>query len=154
MDKTAVMGLLERPRGAEHSLVRTHVLEDTTARTMQEIVRRNVEPGASLYTDQHRSYAGLARDYIHEVVDHAAVYVRDRVHTNGLENFWSLVKRAIHGTYVSIEPFHVFRYIDEQAFRFNHRRDTDRGRFLGVLSSVVGKRLTYDDLTGAAVCKT
>lgn len=151
-DKTAVMGLLERPRSAPHSLVRTAVLPETTARTMQAVVRRNVEPGAALYTDRHRSYTALASDFMHAVVDHVSTYVDGRVHTNGLENFWSLVKRAIHGTYVSIEPFHVLRYIDEQAYRFNTRGDSDTGRFLSVLRHISGKRLTYAELTGQEMC--
>ena len=149
MNKTAVMGLLERPRGAGHSLVRTHVLHEDDGKRLQAAIRSNVEPGSSLYTDGHVSYIGLARDYGHEVVNHAVEYVRGRVHTNGLENFWSLVKRAIHGTYVSIEPFHVTRYIDEQAFRFNTRKANDGQRFRWLLNEIVGKRLTYSKLTGA-----
>ena len=147
-DKTAVMGLLERPRNSPHSLVRTTVLPDTTQRTMQAEVRENVKAGADLFTDRHWGYYGLDSDYIHGVIDHASEYVRGKVHTNGIENFWSLLKRAIHGTYVSIEPFHVFRYLDEQTFRFNNRGDTDRGRFLRAVASVIDKRLTYDELTG------
>lgn len=150
MDKVAVMGLLERPRGAEHSLVRTMVLDETTKDRMQGEIEKNVAPGSSVYTDNHRSYLGLsAKDYMHDVVDHAAYYVKGRVHTNGLDNFWSLVKRALHGTYVSIEPFHVFRYIDEQAFRFNNRGANDGQRFARLLKNVVGKRLDYATLTGA-----
>ena len=86
---------------------------------------------------------------MHDVVDHVAVYVKGRVHTNGLENFWSLVKRALHGTYVSIEPFHVFRYLDEATFRFNTRKANDGQRFRQLLHEVVGKQLTYSELTGA-----
>ena len=148
------MGLLERPRGAAHSLVRTMILDETTRARMQGEIRKNIEPGASIYTDQHGGYYGLAKDYMHEVVDHASEYVRGRVHTNGLENFWSLVKRALHGTYVSIEPFHVFRYIDEQAFRFNTRKANDGQRFVRLVKHVVGKRLTYAELTGAEACQT
>jgi len=151
-DKTAVMGLLERPRSAPHSLVRTAVIADSKKRTMEAVVRRHVEPGASIYTDRHFGYRGLAADFMHAVVDHITTYVDGRVHTNGLENFWSLVKRAIHGTYVSIEPFHVFRYIDEQAYRFNTRGDTDTGRFLSVLGNIAHKRLTYSELTGKEMC--
>ncbi len=147
-DKTAAIGLLERPRNSPHSLVRTRVLSEVTQRTMQGYVRENVEPGSNLYTDRHWGYFGLASDYMHDVVDHVTSYVEGRVHTNGLENFWSLVKRAVHGTYVSIEPFHVFRYLDEQAFRFNNRETDDSNRFLRVLRDIVGKRLTYDELTG------
>ena len=148
-DKTAVMGLLERPRNAPHSLVRTHVLPNTTQRTMQAEVRENVKAGANLFTDRHWGYWGLDSDYMHEVIDHVHEYVRGKVHTNGIENFWSLLKRTIGGTYVSIEPFHIFRYLDEQTFRFNNRGDTDRGRFLNAVVSVIGKRLTYAELTGA-----
>ena len=152
-DKTAVMGLLERPRNAPHSLVRTTVLDDVTQRTMQGHVRANVEEGANLYTDRHWGYYGLGADYMHEVIDHVHEYVRGRIHTNGIENFWSLLKRMIGGTYVSIEPFHVFRYLDEQAFRFNTRGDNDRGRFASVVSAIVDKHLTYSELTGAEACQ-
>lgn len=147
-DKTAVMGLLERPRGASRSLVRTTVIKDTTKATIQGIVRRHVQSGASIFTDGHSAYEGLVSDYIHEIVDHAVEYVRGRVHTNGLENFWSLFKRAIHGTYVSIDPFHIRRYLDEESFRFNERHDDDSGRFVTVLKGIVGKRLTYAELIG------
>jgi hypothetical protein len=95
------------------------------------------------------SYEGLAGEYAHQVVDHATQYVDGRVHTNGLENFWSLLKRGISGTYVSVEPFHLFRYLDEQMFRFNNRKDLDdKGRFDLTVSQLVGKRLTYAQLTG------
>jgi hypothetical protein len=94
------------------------------------------------------SYRGLSEDYQHEVIDHAIEYVRDAVHTNGIENFWSLLKRTIKGTYVSVEPFHLGRYLDEQSFRFNEREDNDLGRFKSVLSSVSGRRLTYKELIG------
>ena len=146
------MGLLERPHGASHSLIRTTVLDEVTQKRMQGEIRKSVETGASIYTDRHWGYFGLSKDYMHDVVDHVTVYVKDRVHTNGLENFWSLVKRAIHGTYVSIEPFHVFRYLDEQAFRFNNRKASDGQRFVRVLKEIVGKRLTYHELTGKEAC--
>ena len=133
---------------APHSLVRTHVLNDVTQRTKQGHVRANVEPGANLYTDRHWGYYGLKSDYMHDIVDHAMEYVRGRVHTNGIENFWSLVKRAVHGTYVSIEPFHVFRYLDEQAFRFNSRKANDGERFRRLLCDGLARRLTYAELTG------
>ena len=152
-DKTAVMGLLERPRGSEHSLVRTMVLDAVTQERMQGEIKKNVEAGANVYTDRHWGYYGLSKDYMHDVVDHASEYVRGRVHTNGIENFWSLVKRALHGTYVSIEPFHVFRYLDEQAFRFNTRKANDGQRFMRLVKHVVGKRLTYAELTGAEACQ-
>ena len=112
-------------------------------------MRQHVEAGASLYTDALLSCDGLASDYAHAVVDHAVEYVNGRVHTNGLENFWSLLKRGISGTYVSVEPFHLSRYLDEQAFRYNNRNNTNDGqRFVKVVSSIAGKRLTLAELTG------
>ncbi len=114
--KVAVMGLLER-----HGEVRTKIVPDTKSRTLQVEVRENVEPGSEVHTDALRSYRGLDAEYVHNVVDHAEKYVDGHVHTNGLENFWSLLKRGIKGTYVSVEPYHLFRYLDEQAFRFNER---------------------------------
>jgi transposase-like protein len=143
-DKTAVMGILER--GGK---VRTTVIENRRKHLLQAEVRKHVEAGSALYTDALPSYNGLAQDYMHQVVDHAVAYVDGRVHTNGLENFWSLLKRGINGTYVSIEPFHLFRYLDEQSFRYNNRKDMDDfGRFTLALSRVGGKRLTYSHLTG------
>jgi len=106
----------------------------------------NVEPGAALYTDALKSYDGLA-EYQHQVIDHAEAYVDGAVHTNRMENFWSLLKRAIKGTYVSVEPFHLFRYLDEQSFRYNERHDKDAQRFQKVLNSIAGKRLTWNTLT-------
>jgi transposase-like protein len=113
-------------------------------------VKKHVESGSVLYTDALLSYEGLAGDYAHQVIDHAEQYVDGRVHTNGLENFWSLLKRGISGTYVSVEPFHLFRYLDEQAYRFNNRKKPtdDSARFYGLLSQIVGRRLTYAKLTG------
>jgi hypothetical protein len=97
---------------------------------------------------------GLSSDYVHNVIDHAEAYVDGAVHTNGLENFWSLLKRAIKGTYVSIEPFRLFRYLDEQSFRFNHREGTDASRFALALNGILGKRLTYVALTGSELPQT
>jgi len=95
------------------------------------------------------SYNGLEREYAHQVIDHAVAYVDGKVHTNTLENFWSLLKRGISGTYVSVEPFHLFRYLDEQAYRYNNRKDMDdRDRFELALTQITGKRLTYEHLTG------
>jgi transposase-like protein len=142
-DKTAVMGILER--GGE---VRTSVIQNRKRRTLQGLVKANVSAGAAIYSDALASYDGLEKEYMHQVVDHAVEYVRGRVHTNGLENFWSLVKRGLKGTYVSVEPFHLFRYLDEQAFRYNNRKTDDAARFdLGV-RRIAGKRLTYKQLTG------
>jgi transposase-like protein len=111
-------------------------------------VRENVEPGSALYSDAIQSYDGLKDAYVHQVIDHAEAYVNGRVHTNGLENFWSLLKRGINGTYVSIEPFHLFRYLDEQAFRYNNRKMTDGERFVAAMAQMAGKRLTWNRLTG------
>ncbi len=145
-DKTAVIGILER--GGK---VRAAVVPNRKKHELQSQVRQHVEAGAALYSDALKSYEGLAADYAHQVVDHAVEYVDGRVHTNGLENFWSLLKRGISGTYVSVEPFHLFRYLDEQMFRFNNRKDLDdKGRFDLTVSQLVGKRLTYAELTGKA----
>jgi transposase-like protein len=142
-DKTAVMGILER--GGQ---VRTIVVPNRRKACLQTEVRKHVEAGSALYTDALLSYDGLAGEYAHKVVDHAVQYVDGRVHTNGLENFWSLLKRGVAGTYVSVEPFHLFRYLDEQAFRFNNRKATDADRFNLILAGIVGKRVTYNRLTG------
>src|SRR5437868_3715951 len=111
-------------------------------------LRQHVEYGSELMTDAYTAYPGLAGDYIHQFVNHTETYVRGRVHTNGIENFWSLLKRSIKGTYVSVEPFHLFRYLDEQTFRFNGRRGNDGERFQKVMEQLSGKRLTYAELTG------
>ena len=143
-DKAAVVGLIER--GGK---VRTKVVESRRKGEMQELVKEHVQAGAALYTDAFRSYVGLDKRYEHETIDHAVEYVRGKVHTNTIENFWSLVKRALHGTYVSVEPYHLYRYLDEQMFRFNNRKDmNDSQRFELGMSQVFGRRLTYADLTG------
>jgi|SRR5579875_30912 len=145
--KVAVMGLLERK-----GRVRTQVVPNVRKRQLQPIVKQHVASGSKVFTDALQSYDGLEREYIHQVIDHAKEYVRENVHTNGLENYWSLLKRTVRGTYVSVEPFHLFRYLDEQAFRFNNREDLDDGdRFNLALSQVAGKRLTYADVTGKTV---
>jgi len=144
-DKTAVMGILER--GGK---VRTVVVPNRRRSALQGEIRKHVEAGAALYTDALLSYNGLEGDYAHQVVDHAVQYVDGRVHTNGLENFWSLLKRSISGTCISVEPFHLFRYLDEQSFRYNERKSTDAERFVTAMKQIVGKRLTFDELTGKA----
>lgn len=149
-DKIMVMGMLERG-----GRVRTQIVADRQQHTLHSIVRNNVEAGAALFTDEFGGYKGLHSEYEHQIVDHALRYVDGRVHTNGLENFWSLLKRGLAGTYVAVEPFHLFRYLDEQAFRFNNRatrenKVTDSDRFDMVVSSIVGKRLTFAQLTGKA----
>jgi transposase-like protein len=149
--KTAVMGVLSRDKRKGHSTVRTEVSPTTRIRKGQAraFVTAHVEPGATVYTDQHKSYVQLRNEYEHHVIDHAVAYARGNVHTNGLESFWSLLKRGIRGTYVSVEPFHLFRYLDEQVFRFNNRKTKDVARFIDVLRQIVGKRLTYEHLIGA-----
>ncbi len=144
--KTIVMGVLERAGKDVTSRVRARIVKNTSKATLHAEVRATVKPGSALYTDAHAGYRGLSDDFKHEVVDHAVEYVRGNVHTNGLENFWSLLKRGLKGTYVSVEPYHLFRYLDEQVFRFNERGLNDFGRFSSVLSWVSGLRLTYKDL--------
>jgi transposase-like protein len=144
LGKTAVMGLLDR----ETRQFRYTLLNDLRTETIDAHVREAVEPGSAVYTDAFASYRKLDDEYQHRVIDHAEKYVDGAVHTNGLENFWSLFKRCIHGTYVSIEPFHLFRYLDEQAFRYNNHDLSDGERFRKVAGSVIGKRLTYGELTG------
>ena len=148
--KTAVVGLLERHGPDGHSRIRAKVVPNTRRRVLHPEIRRHVIAGAEVFTDAHPSYTLLRDHYAHKVIDHAETYVAGKVHTNGLENFWSLLKRAIKGTYVSVEPFHLFRYLDEQAFRFNNRKTVDAQRFEQVTGSIVGKRLTYKELIGAA----
>ena len=153
-DKTAVFGVLERAKDdGRHSKVRTKVIIDRKKKTLQAEVKAHVQVGAALYSDALLSYDGLESEYAHQVVDHAVEYVRGLVHTNGLENFWCLFKRGINGTYVSVEPFHLFRYLDEQEFRFNNRGTcdtpvTDGDRFDLAVRQIVGKRLMYAELTG------
>jgi len=146
MGKEIVFGLLDRETG------RVHTKHVSTRRKgdLQAEIRKVVEPGSELNTDALKSYEGLD-EYTHKVIDHAEAYVDGTVHTNRMENFWSLLKRTIKGTYVSVEPFHLFRYLDEQSFRYNERKDNDQGRFLKVLNSIAGKRLTWDVLTAQEV---
>jgi transposase-like protein len=147
--KAIVMGILERK-----GRVRAHVVDTTRRTILHKKVRENVEAGSEVFTDALQSYTGLADDYEHQVIDHAKAYVEGNVHTNGLENFWSLLKRGIGGTYVSVEPFHLFRYVDEQAFRYNNRKDaegtplTDSDRFDLAVRQILGKRLTWAEVTG------
>lgn len=142
-DKAMVVGVLERGGHVKAKVVASRKKKD-----LQGIVKDQVKPGAELYTDSLRSYEGLDADYVHQFVDHSVKYAEGKVHTNGLENFWSLLKRSIYGTYVSVMPFHLFRYVDEQAFRFNYRKEHDADRFRRVLSSCRDRRLTYKEVTG------
>lgn len=146
--KKVVLGLLERG-----GTVRTEIIDDRDKPTLHSLVKSNVEKGSELMTDEFTSYFGLNEEYTHNVINHAYEYAKGRIHTNGMENFWSLLKRGLGGTYVSVEPYHLFRYLDEQAFRYNHRVTkknpfTDSDRCSIVLSQVAGKRLTYAEVTG------
>ena len=144
--KAVVMGMLERD-----DEVRTKVLKVASAKVLAREIRANIEPGSTLYTDELAAYTKVGREYAHHVINHAQEYVRGNVHTNSIENFWSLLKRGIKGTYVSVEPFHLFRYLDEQSFRFNARKGTDSERFLTAVSTISGRRLTYQTLTGLSL---
>jgi transposase-like protein len=141
--KIIVAGMMEH--GGK---VRASVVGNTDRATLQRHVRANIAEGSSVYTDTHSGYTGLEADYDHRTVDHAAQYVNGKVHTNTIENYWSLLKRGLRGTYISVEPFHLFRYLDERAFTFNERHLNDLGRFESVLRAVAGKRLTWAELTG------
>ena len=142
--KAIIMGMLERGK-----TVRTAVIEDRTKAIMQPIVRDNVAPGSEVFSDEWASNWRMDDQYTHNVINHLVSYVDGNIHTNGMENFWSLLKRTIGGTYVSVEPFHLFRYVDEQAFRYNNRKPMDDAeRFSYVIRKIVGKRLTYAELTG------
>lgn len=149
--KTVVMGILDR----ESRQIRAKVVPNVKRETLQNEILKNVKYGSRVYTDQAVGYDTLKRRYIHDTVNHAETYVNGRVHTNGLENFWSLMKRNLAGTYVAVEPYHLDRYLDEQMFRFNNRATKDNplddsDRFLLALSQVSNKRLTYAELTGNA----
>jgi transposase-like protein len=142
--KAVVMAILER--GGK---VRASVIPDRTKRSMQPVIRGSVEPGTTIHSDEHGHRWRMDDEYTHQIVNHLEQYVDGNVHTNGCENFWSLLKRGLSGTYVSVEPFHLFRYVDEQAFRFNNRGPMDDGdRFSYLVRKIVGKRLTYAELTG------
>jgi transposase-like protein len=149
-NKTAVMGLLDRYARE----VRVKVIPDVTRATLQAEILRQIVPVGRVYTDQHSGYDGLkAAHFVHKTVNHLEEYVRKDVHTQGIENFWSLFKRMLNGTYVAVEPFHLEAYADEQAFRFNNRATKDRpmsdaDRFALAVSQISGKRLTYAELTG------
>jgi transposase-like protein len=145
--KTIVMGVMERSSATRKSQVRAAVIPNTSKVTLTAVIKAEVQEFTVLYTDAWKGYNGLSDKFLHEFVDHAVCYAIGKVHTNGIENFWSLLKRCLKGTYISVEPFHLEAYIDEQAFRFNHRGNTDAERFLMALGGCVGQRLTYDQLT-------
>jgi hypothetical protein len=143
--KTAVMGMFDR----DSREVRAKVIPNVRRETLQAEILKNIHYGSKVFTDEAVTYKSLNWEYIHKTVNHAETYVNGQVHTNSLENFWSLMKRNLRGTYVAVEPFHLDRYIDEQVFRFNNRQNkTDADRFRKVLSQIVGKRLTYEEVTG------
>jgi transposase-like protein len=139
--KAIVSAVLER-----HGEVRAKVIPNRRKKAIQSHVREHVEAGSTVYSDELKSYDGLD-EYAHQVINHAETYVNGQIHTNGMENFWSLLKRGLKGTYISVEPFHLFRYVDEQVFRYNNRKDmTDAERFELLCTKITGKRLTYDEL--------
>ncbi len=147
-NKAIVMGALDRTA----KQVRAEVIPYARRENMEAMVRKNVKFGSTVYTDNHIGYTGLRSRYSHGIINHMEKYVEGRVHTNGIENFWSLLKRGLGGTYISVEPFHLHRYVDEQAFRFNNRATPDNplndaDRFSLAVSNIVGKRLTYAELT-------
>jgi transposase-like protein len=149
-NKAIVMGMLDR----ETRQVRAKVIPDVSRITLQGQILKQISKAGRIYTDGAQGYNRLAiRSFVHETVNHLEEYVRGDVHTNGIENFWSLLKRGLNGTYVAVEPYHLERYIDEQIFRFNNRATkdnplTDKDRFALVLSQISGRRLTYAELTG------
>lgn len=140
--KAVVMGLLER-KGE----VRAKVIPNTTRQTLHGEVHTHVKSGSQLFTDSFPAYEGLNDAYLHEMVDHAVTYANGQVHTNGIENFWSLLKRSVKGTYVSVDAEHLTRYVDEQAFRFNNRKGKDGERFQKAVKGVSGRKVTYKELT-------
>jgi transposase-like protein len=142
-NKTVVLGMRERT-GRVHA----EVVPNVKGETLKPRVIDRVEAGSAVYTDQWTGYTGLEGRFDHQTVNHAETYVEGRVHTNGIENFWALLKRGLNGTYVSVEPFHLFRYLDERCFTFNTRYLTDLGRFSAVLGKISGRRLTYAGLIG------
>jgi transposase-like protein len=148
LKKTAVQGILKRTTPNQISQVVLKVVPNTRRPELCANVRQQVARGSTVCTDALMSYDDLEKDYDRRVIDHAISYAEGHVHTNGLENFWSLLKRALHGTYVNVEPFHLFRYLDEQAFRFNERTENDSGRFVKALRGITGKGLRYAKLIG------
>jgi transposase-like protein len=140
-----VFGMLER--GGQ---VRATVVPTRRREVLQTQIKAHIKAGSAIYSDNLMSYQGLkGHDYKHQVIDHAEKYVDGQIYTNGLENFWSLLKRGLKGTYISVEPFHLFRYLDEQVFRYNYRKlPHDGARFERVASQILGKRLTFAEVTG------
>ncbi|MGF1461393.1 MAG: IS1595 family transposase [Leptolyngbyaceae cyanobacterium] len=146
--KTIVLGALQRGSDGQRSKVTAKVISSTDRKTLKKEIESTVEKGSTLYTDGHKGYDDLGADYARLVIDHAIKYVDGQITTNGIENFWTLLKRSLKGTYVSVEPFHLFRYLDEQGFRFNYRKGSDEERFLAAMREMAGRRVTYEELTG------
>lgn len=149
INKPAVFGIYDR----ETRQVRAKLIPNVSRETLQQEILDQVVPGSKVFTDGWKGYEGLNKEFVHQTVNHLTEYVRGEIHTQGIENFWSLLKRGLHGTYVAVEPFHLFRYVDEQMFRFNNRamKDnplTNADRFALALSQVAGKRLTWKEVTG------
>jgi len=148
--KTIVVGMLDR----DIRKVRAKVIPNVKRETLQKEVLNAVKHGTKVYTDEWVGYDSLHYRFVHDVVNHSETYVKGQVHTQGIENFWSLLKRSLRGTYVAVEPFHLDRYIDEQVFRYNHRKDedgnklTDADRFNAALLGIAGRRLTFAEVTG------
>ncbi len=153
-NKTIVLGMLERETEKRSKRVRASIIADRTRSSMTQEVQAHIERGSQIHSDEFVSNWRMDDEYVHNVINHAECYVDGQIHTNGLENFWSLLKRGIGGTYIAVEPFHLFRYIDEQAFRYNNRKDgdgeviSDADRFGRLCSQIVGRRLTYKELIG------
>jgi transposase-like protein len=147
VSQAIIAGLLERgTKGGKKSRVHAEVVDSTRAWDLIPPIKDNVAPGSELISDMNRSYWAVRDQYIHSVIDHTKMYVKGHVHTNGIENFWSLLKRMVHGTYVGVSSFHLGAYVDEEVFRFNERGDDDGGRFGQVLRNVTGRRITYEAL--------
>jgi transposase-like protein len=149
MTQVAVHGILDR----YYRQVRVQALKNVSREAVQAMILKNVTPFARVYTDESMVYYKLEKQYVHKAVDHSKEYVKGQVHVQALENFWSLLKRTLRGTYVAVEPFHLDAYLDEQVFRFNNRTTKDNpladgDRFALAVSQVAGKRLTYAELTG------
>ncbi len=144
-----MQGVLDR----YYRQVRTRVLPDVKRETLQKLILDNVTPFAKVYTDEAGAYDLLHKRFVHKIVNHMQEYVKDQVHTQGLDNYWSLLKRTLRGTYIAVEPFHLDRYLDEQAFRYNNRATKDNpindgDRFALAVTQILGRRLTYKELTG------
>lgn len=148
VDKTAIHGVLQRGNKDAHSTVTASVINSESAEKVMAEVRRSVRYGARVFTDEAPVYGDLALTHVHRAIDHSKCYAIGEIHTNGIENFWSLLKRTLAGTYVAVAPFHLFRYVTEQIFRFNNRKTSDRGRFALVMARCAGRRITWRQLCG------